>query len=116
MAGTYNLAIEQGATFKVIFQWTDSNNSPINITGYTLRSQIRATVESSSVMVDMTNANGKVTISDAAQGKIQMLLSATETASLAAGTGVWDLEVIAGDGTVTRLLQGSVTISPEVTR
>ena len=117
MAGVYDLAIEQGATFKVIFQWTDANNTPINITGYSARSQIRPTIESATVMVDATIANGKLSIvNPATDGKVQLLLSATDTAALASGTAVWDLELVAGDGTVTRLLQGSVTISPEVTR
>ena len=117
MAGAYDLAIEQGATFKVIFQWTDANNTPINITGYSARSQVRPTIESATVLVDATTVNGKLSIvAPASDGKVQLLISATETATLPSGTAVWDLELIAGDGTVTRLLQGSVTISPEVTR
>lgn len=116
MAGTYNLSIEQGATFEIIFQWTDANNNPINITGYTARSQIRPDVTSSTVVCDMTIANSKLSLYSAVNGQLKMLIGATETATFPSGSAVWDLEMIDGSGKVTRLLQGSVNISPEVTR
>jgi hypothetical protein len=33
-----------------------------------------------------------------------------------AGTYIYDLEMVAGTGTVTRLVQGELIVSPEVTR
>jgi hypothetical protein len=45
-----------------------------------------------------------------------LTISATDTAALTAGRGVYDLELVAANGTVTRLLQGVVTISRNITR
>jgi hypothetical protein len=46
-----------------------------------------------------------------------MELSAATSAGLAAGRYVYDLEIhTSGDAIVKRLIQGSVTINPEVTR
>ena len=46
-----------------------------------------------------------------------MELEASTSSSLAAGQYVYDLEIYtSGDSTVKRILQGDVTITPEVTR
>ena len=46
-----------------------------------------------------------------------MEMSAATTTGIAAGRYVYDLEIhTSGDATVKRLIQGSVTINPEVTR
>ena len=51
------------------------------------------------------------------EGTLTLAMSATETAVLNFKSGVYDLELTAADGiTVTRLLQGRVLLSPEVTR
>ena len=42
--------------------------------------------------------------------------TATATAALEEGIYVYDLEITTSAGVVTRLLQGQVTVSPEVTR
>jgi hypothetical protein len=49
-------------------------------------------------------------------GTISLDRTATQTTLLPAGTYVYDLELIAGSGTVTRLVQGELLISAEVTR
>jgi hypothetical protein len=51
-----------------------------------------------------------------AAGTITLTISATDTAALTSGRGVYDLELVSGSGIVTRLLQGVATISRNVTR
>jgi hypothetical protein len=48
-------------------------------------------------------------------GEITLSISATDTASLAEG-GVYDLEIIASDGTVERVVEGNFYLDLEVTR
>jgi hypothetical protein len=38
------------------------------------------------------------------------------TAAIEEGMYVYDLEITSGSGTVTRVLQGNITVTPEVTR
>ncbi len=61
-AGTHNFTIEQGTTFELPLIWKDSQTPPvpINVTGYTARLQARETIASTTVLLDMTTANGKV--------------------------------------------------------
>jgi hypothetical protein len=51
-----------------------------------------------------------------AAGTIVITLTATQTAALTAGNYVYDLELVSGAGVVTRLVQGNVTVTAEITR
>ena len=42
-AGKYSFVIEQGATLSFEVQYKDSNDLPVDLTGYTGRLQIRST-------------------------------------------------------------------------
>lgn len=110
----YDLCIAQGATFQKVITWK-SNGTLVDLTGYTARSQIRATADAATPLIELTTANGRITLGNAA-GTITLTISASDTAALTAGRGVYDLELVAANGTVTRLLQGVVTISRNITR
>lgn len=113
-AGNYDLYIEQGATFNKQLTWKDSVGNPVNLTGYTARLQIRTSLTESTTIASLTQGSG-ITLGGAL-GTIVLLLSAVQTAAITQTKGVYDLELQSGDGTVTRLLEGKVTIKPEVTR
>jgi tRNA threonylcarbamoyladenosine modification (KEOPS) complex Pcc1 subunit len=113
-ATTYDILIEQGATFSQLVTYKESGVA-VNLTGYTARMQVRSTLESASTVVELTTANGRIALGGAA-GTITLTISATDTAALTAGRGVYDLELVSGSGIVTRLLQGVATISRNVTR
>ena len=113
-ATTYDILIEQGATFSQLITYKEAGVA-INLTGYTARMQVRATLESATTVVELTTANGRIALGGTA-GTITLTISATDTAALASGRGVYDLELVSGSGIVTRLLQGVATISRNVTR
>ena len=69
---------------------------------------------STTSIVTLTSANGKITVGTT-DGMFTLALTATETTALTAGNYVYDLEVTAPDGTVTRLLEGGFTVFQEVT-
>ena len=114
-AGRYNIKIEQGATFRFDITYKDSTQQPVNLTGCTVRMQIRPIPSSTTILVNATQANGKIAVVPLT-GRITVTLSATATAALDFTTARYDLEIAALDGTVTRLLEGAVQLSPEVTR
>lgn len=112
----YDLLIDQGATLSVVATWKDSSGNAINLTGYTARMSVRATFSSSTSVLDLNTSNSGITLGGAA-GTITITASATTTAALTAPfSGVYDLELVSGGGVVTRLLEGTATVSPEVTR
>ena len=112
------ITIYQGATFKHSFQWkygeTAETAQPVDLTGATARAQIRKQYSSSTPYVSFTSADGEITLD--AQGNIEVSVGPEKTALAPAGGAVWDLEIEWLDGDVCRLLQGKVTVSPEVTR
>lgn len=112
-AGTLDLSIEQGATYNLVLTWK-IDGTAVNLTGYTARLQARVDVEDSEVILSMTTLDG-ITLGGVL-GTITLNLSAAATTALIPGTYVYDLEMAAGSGIVTRLVQGELIISPEVTR
>ena len=113
-AGTLDFTIEQGATFNLLLTWK-INTVLVNLTGYTARLAARVDVEDTEVILSLTTSNGGITLGGAA-GTISLDQTATQTTALVAGTYVYDLELVSGAGTVTRLVQGELNISAEVTR
>jgi predicted MFS family arabinose efflux permease len=113
-AGTLDFTIEQGATFNLLLTWK-INNVAVNLTGYTARLQARVDVEDIETVLTLTTANGGITLGGVL-GTISLDQTAVQTTLLPAGTYVYDLELIASNATVTRLVQGELLISAEVTR
>jgi hypothetical protein len=113
MAGSYNFTIEQGATFNLLMTWK-IDNVAVNLTGYTARLQARIDVDETETILSLTTGAG-ITLGGAA-GTITLDQTATQTALLPKGEYVYDLELQSSGGVVTRLLQGELNISAEVTR
>ncbi len=113
-AATHDILIEQGATFLLNLVWKDSLGAPINLTGYTARMQVRHKITDASPLLTFTTENGGIALGGAL-GTITLNATATQTAALTADQYVYDLELVTG-ATVTRLVQGSFTVTPEVTR
>ena len=108
-----NFVVEQGATFTKSFTWKEGGVAK-DLTGYTARMKARPSITSDTVIIDASTANGKITI-DPLVGVIEVTVSATETAAMTFTTAVYDLELVSG-AVVTRLVQGTLTLSREVTR
>jgi hypothetical protein len=112
---SHDLQIAQGATYSQVINWkTGSTPTFVNTTGFSARMQLRTSYSAASASLELTTANSRISLTNA--GVITLSLTATETAALAAGRYVYDLEMVSSGGQVTRLLEGVVTVSPEVTR
>ena len=109
-AGTYNFILEQGATFTRTLT-VKENDSAMNLTGYSVASKMRSTHDSSTVVGTFT-----CTVSNASGGIITMNMTPSTTGAIEEGMYVYDLEITSSAGTVTRLMEGNVTVNPEVTR
>lgn len=114
-AAELDLTIEQGATFDKTLTWQDADSTPIDITGYVARMQIREEKSADAVLLELTDVNGRIVLGDAA-GTIQLLINAADTEAFAFTSGVYDLELESPGGVVTRLVEGKVKVSLEVTR
>lgn len=112
MAAYVELIVDQGATFNNIINLSDDlTNSNVNIAGYIVRSQMRRSYYSANATANIT-----CTITNAAQGEITMNLNANTTANIKAGRYLFDLETVDPLGTVSRVLEGIITVTPGITR
>lgn len=107
----YNFELNQGETFDTTFTVLYADRRPFDLTGYLVRGQVRQAYTDSAPLVTFT-----CEVADPAAGRIRMSLTAAETAALDFTKGVYDIEVESEAGVVTRVVQGVVTLSKEVTR
>lgn len=110
---TRNFTVPQGATYPVRMRYL-VNGTPVNITGATVRAQLRTHPSATTATIDCTIANGKAYL-DAGTGYFGFDLLPSDTTPIAATTYYYDLELVIGID-VTRALQGTITLTPEVTR
>jgi hypothetical protein len=129
-AGRYPIYIEQGASLDFEVQYIDSEGAPVDLSGYSARMQIRPSVTattayitlSSNLQADGTglNLSGSHSLKTPTSGSIGVFISACSSSVLEFGEAVYDLELFVpydgGCDYVTRLIQGPVKLSKEVTR
>lgn len=124
-AGKYSFIIEQGATKNIQINWTDISGSAIDLTGYQARMQIRPSVESSQVFISLSsslqsdntgiNLSGSNFNTPLQSGSLAIYISAASSSLLNFGEAFYDLE-LEKQGEVTRLLEGKIKLSKNVTR
>jgi hypothetical protein len=110
MAIISNLVIDQGTTFSADIDVTDRNGNIINLNNYTTAGQIRKNYNSSTSVAFTTS------VFDANAGTVRIQLSSTQTGGMKAGRYVYDVEITSSDNQVTRIIEGQVEITPQVTR
>ena len=126
-AGKYSFTIEQGSTLNFEIQYKDSNNLPVNLTGYSGKMMIRSNyadtnpttyiILSSSQAADGTGLNfsGSNGTTPPTSGSIGIFISAPSASAFTVASARYDLEIASGS-IITRLLEGQVSLSKEVTR
>jgi len=124
-AGKYSFIIEQGATTDFEIIWKDAEGSRSDLTGYHARMQIRSDYGanstlyaslSSSLKADGTglNLSGSLGNNPLSSGSIGIFISAASSSTFNFNEAKYDLEVVSGSY-VTRLLEGRIKLSKEVT-
>jgi hypothetical protein len=109
MATKANLVIDQGTTFSTDLTLSDENGDPLSLSGYTANSQIRKWYTSNNISASFETA---INVDD---GVITLSLTANQSGSLTAGRYVYDVEI--NDGAqVSRIVEGIITVTPQVTR
>jgi len=110
MAAIANLTIDQGATFTSDVTVKDANGNAFDLTGYTAAAKLAKGYASTRTRTDFTTTIA----ADATSGVVTLSLTATETAALDGERYVYDLEITSG-ATVTRVIEGIITVRPQVT-
>jgi hypothetical protein len=125
-AGKYSFVLEQGATTNFEIQYKDANGSAIDLSGYSGKMQIKSDYAdnnpttyitlSSSLNADGTGLNfsGSNGSTPTQSGSIGIYISAASSSLLTFDTAKYDLEIVSGV-TVSRLLEGNIKLSKQIT-
>jgi hypothetical protein len=110
MAAVANLSIDQGATFTSDITVKDINGNVFDLTGYTANAKMAKGYSSTRTrtVISTTFATDRTT------GVLTISLTANQTATLDAERYVYDVEITSSTGSVTRVLEGIITVRPEV--
>ena len=129
-AGRYSFTIEQGATFQLELQYKDANQTPIDLTNYSGRMQIRPNAASQTVYLTLSsslepdgtglNFSGSNNSTPPTSGSIGIYIASCTSSMLSFdGPAYYDLELYSGSAPcpfTIRLLEGQVQLSKEITR
>lgn len=110
MAAYSEIVIEQGASFTSNVTVEDTGGSAINLTSYIAESQMRKSYYTSSYYTITAD------VSEPGAGTITLSMTSANTANVTPGRYVYDLKITAPDQTVTRVVEGIVTVLPAVTK
>ena len=106
---TVNLVIDQGCTFEKVITAQNTTSGNVTISSGTCAGKMRQSYGSSNNIAAFTTA--------VAGSNCTISLTATQTAALAPGQYVYDVEYTQSGGTIVeRLAEGIITISEEATK
>ena len=111
MAAYVEITIEQGANLTSTVNVNDTQGDAINLSTYSASAQLRKSYYSS------TANTLSAIITGVANGQITLSMTAANTANLTPGRYVYDLKITNSvDNSVTRVIEGTATVLPSVTR
>ena len=90
-------------------------NKPIDLTGFTARMQIRAKIDSTDTILELTTENSGIVLNNTLKS-ITINIPASTTAGLIFNSAVYSLEMVSSGGQVTPFIGGTLTLVKEVTR
>jgi len=106
-----DLFIDQGSDFNTVLDLSADDGSTLNIHGYSFASSIRKSYYSANATANMTI----IILSDAG-GNVSVGMNAATTANIAAGRYVYDVKMTDSSNITKRILEGIITINPQVTK
>ena len=109
MATKANLIIDQGTSFSTSIDIQDEYGGAIDLTNYSGAAQMRKHYTSSNAVSFSVSLGG-------VEGTLTLSLSANATANIISGRYVYDVELTSSSGQISRVLEGIVTVTPNVTR
>jgi len=114
MATSYDITGYQGDYIQLTLNLKDSNGTAVNLSGYEVRGQIRASYGSTGVLLDLNP-----TITNVLSGTMAININSYISADIPISDHVYDIErypsgILTGNS--IKLLRGKFSILPEVTR
>lgn len=129
----FSFTLKQGADLTISMTWLNDAGAPMNLTGYSMKLEIRSYTGSPTTLLTLSSANntGSYIALGGTAGTIALIFAHADTAGLLPvglpvlgspltgarvySLGVYDLQFTDPTGNVGYLLEGGVSIDPQVT-
>ncbi len=89
--------------------------APVNVGNYSAELQMRSLPQDSTAVLSLSTAAGEITVTGS-EGEFAVHATAAQTGAIDEGTYYYDIEITSPTGVITRLAQGQIVVTPEVTR
>lgn len=110
MALKFDVVIDQGSDYEVTFPVLDEAGDPQDLDGWAVRSQVRKLISDVELLHDFAD---QLSLEGS---DVLLAIPAAVSTSWAWTSAVYDVELVAPNDEVTRLVEGRVIVRPEVTR
>jgi hypothetical protein len=111
MANQVELFCDQGTDFSYTIDLSNDDGTALNVANYTFSSSIRKSYYSSGVTANLT-----VSITDAANGNVRLSMNSATTANIKAGRYLYDVKMQDATNTISRVIEGIITVYPQITK
>jgi hypothetical protein len=111
MAQFIELDLDQGTDFNMDLDLTNDNGAAINVTNYTFTSSIRKSFYSLNPTANLT-----VTIQSGPNGNITLSMNSAVSANVKPGRYLFDIKQVDSQNTTSRVVEGIITVNPQVTK
>lgn len=111
MANQVELFCDQGTSFSYALDISNDDDTPVDVTGYTFTSSIRKSYYSTNPTANLT-----VTVLSAANGNVQLSMNSATTSNIKPGRYLYDVKMVDNLNTTFRVIEGIITIYPQITK
>ncbi len=116
-SNVYNFEMNQGSDYTFPLRLQDSTGTAIQLGGYSARMQVRRTAGACALVDELASTGDEPRISiEAEEGRMTLRFPNSITEKYPVASLVYDVEIKSQSGEITRILQGTISVSAEVTR
>jgi len=113
MAVAHDFYVDKGTDYAILVGLVDDDEKPQDLLGFKARMQVRENFHSEWAADELTTENGRLVCDS---DGLHVSFPGAVTSRMPPKTYKYDIELIAPNGCVTRILEGRVFIRSEVTR
>jgi hypothetical protein len=110
VASISNLFIDQGSDYVNVVTVESATGAPLDLTNYTVKSQMRKSYTSSLAY------NFTASIPNPLTGEILISLPSADSEDIPPGRYLYDVEITSSLNIKTRVVEGIVTMTPQITQ
>lgn len=110
---TVDFEIDQYASFQTTITWTEDDGTPIDMTGYTVKMDIKTGYDGN-LILSLDSADDSITVVEAS-GQMTFVITPSQTASFNFVRAFFDVVATSPDGFATRVIEGTFLLNKGIT-